>query len=890
MSAPGPSLRIVAVSATDLFVGTEQAPEQVVRVAVEGPPGPVTVWLEGLSSPVTGELAGGSAVVDLPVVLAAAPGSAVPVVALARHGAAGPQARLAADVVVAEPGWTVHMVSHFHYDPVWWNTQASYTQSWDTTDWSGSPRAAFQHTGFDLVRAHLELTRHDPDYRFVLAETDYLKPYWDAYPGDRDYLRRLLAEGRCELMGGTYNEPNTNLTGPETTVRNLQYGIALQRTVLGGTPRTAWQLDAFGHDPQFPGLAAAAGLTGSSWARGPFHQWGPLQTTPAEPLRDARMMQFPSEFEWVAPSGRGLLTSYMPAHYSAGWWMDSSATLAEASEAVYRIYSSLKPVAATRNVLLPVGTDYSPPNKWVTAIHRDWAARYVWPRFVCAVPEDFFAAVRAELGASGRRAVPQTRDMNPIYTGKDVSYVDTKQAARAAEGLLADAERFATFASLLGARYPAAPLDKAWRQLVYGAHHDAITGSEGDQVYLDLLTGWREAYDIGRSVRDAAVSYLASRMAGPAAVRLVVANGLSWNRTEVVRVRVAPPFAAVGLALHLGEAEVPFVAEGVVRGAGGTVTEATLVFVAVGVPGTGLATYTLAPSSAPLPEWGEGSGVVVSNSAYRVTVDPRRGGTVSSVLDLQAGREVLAAGRLGNELLLYAEYSQHPTYAEGPWHLLPTGPPRATSAAGRARVRVLTSPVGERLVVRGELDGIAYTQELTVWTGLSRVDCTTVLDGFSGSDQLVRLRWAVDVPGGLPVSEVGAAVVGRGFGIVDTDTKDAPWTLDNPALTWFGVGSTARVELDGSAAPGAGEAGAGAAGAGAAGAAGAGAGVAGAGAGEAGAGEAGAGAAGAGAAGAGAAGAGAAGAGAGWRRWWPGRIWSRPRRCGIWWWRWCGPG
>ena len=46
-------------------------------------------------------------------------------------------------------------------------------------------------------------------------------------------------------------------------------------------------------------------------------------------------MQFPSEFEWVAPSGTGLLTAYMPAHYSAGWWMDSAPTLAEAEAAVH---------------------------------------------------------------------------------------------------------------------------------------------------------------------------------------------------------------------------------------------------------------------------------------------------------------------------------------------------------------------------------------------------------------------------------------------------------------------------------------------------------------------------------------------------------------------------
>ena len=87
----------------------------------------------------------------------------------------------------------------------------------------------------------------------------------------------------------------------------------------------------------------------------------------------------------------------MPAHYSAGWWMDSSTSLTEAEDATYELFDELKKVALTRNVLLPVGTDYTPPNKWVTAIHRDWAARYTWPRFVCGLPREFFAAVRAEL-------------------------------------------------------------------------------------------------------------------------------------------------------------------------------------------------------------------------------------------------------------------------------------------------------------------------------------------------------------------------------------------------------------------------------------------------------------------------------------------------------------
>ncbi|ETB47662.1 alpha-mannosidase, partial [Mycobacterium avium 10-5560] len=310
-----------------------------------------------------------------------------PVVGQRRPARAGAgEAELPFEFTVAEPGWTMFMVSHFHYDPVWWNTQGAYTSEW-TED---PPGRARQTNGFDLVHAHLEMARREPEYKFVLAEVDYLKPYWDTRPEDRADLRRFIAQGRVEVMGGTYNEPNTNLTSPETTIRNLVHGMGFQRDVVGADPATAWQLDVFGHDPQFPGLAADAGLTSSSWARGPHHQWGPATGDGSD--GGVERMQFSSEFECIAPSGRGLLTHYMPAHYSAGWWMDSAASLAEAQDATYALFVQLKKVALTRNVLLPVGTDYTPPNKWVTAIHRDWAARYTWPRFVCALPREFFAA------------------------------------------------------------------------------------------------------------------------------------------------------------------------------------------------------------------------------------------------------------------------------------------------------------------------------------------------------------------------------------------------------------------------------------------------------------------------------------------------------------------
>ena len=494
-------MRVISAESSELFVGPPDAPLQLVRVTFTdraGGDAPVVVRIDGDGVAGHARALPGQAVIEVPV--------AVENPVAGRRCAARARAAdssIPFTFVVAEPGWTMFMISHFHYDPVWWNTQGAYTSEW-TEDPPGRCR---QTNAFELVHRHLERARQDPVYKFVLAEVDYLKPYWDVHPEDRAELRRLLAEGRVEVMGGTYNEPSTNLTGPETTIRNLVLGMGFQRDVLGAQPSTAWQLDVFGHDPQFPGMAADAGLTSSAWARGPHHQWGPMHSDGG-----VQGMQFCSEFEWIAPSGRGLLTHYMPAHYSAGWWMDESASLAEAEAATYRLFEELRKVALTRNVLLPVGTDFTPPNRWVTDIHRDWNSRYTWPRFVCALPREFFAAVRAELEAHSRAPSPQTRDMNPVYTGKDVSYIDTKLANRAAENVVLDAEKFAVFTDLLGgSEYPQAALTKAWVQLAYGAHHDAITGSESDQVYLDLLTGWRDAWELGRSVRDSALTQLSER-------------------------------------------------------------------------------------------------------------------------------------------------------------------------------------------------------------------------------------------------------------------------------------------------------------------------------------------------------------------------------------------
>ena len=796
-------MRIAAVESTDLFVGTVQRPLQVVRVVLEGRGGrSATVGVHGPGVRnhrpfgMTGASHGEREAVEVGVEFAAParPGSTrrVTVTADSDQG----RVRAEADVTVAEPGWTMWMVSHFHYDPVWWNTQGQFTEARLTLPDEDGTLPDFRNA-FELVGAHLDKARRDADYKFVLAETDYLKPYFDAFPADRDDLRALIAAGRVEIVGGNYNEPNTNLTCAESTIRNAVYGMGFQRDVVGGDPRTAWMLDVFGHDPGYPGLMAAAGLTSSAWARGPFHQWGPAGVDGG-----VRRMQFRSEFEWISPDGRGLLTHYMAHHYSAGWALHSPPDLAAAEAEAYRQFRGLAAAAATPNVLLPVGADHVIPARWVTEIHRDWNSRYVWPRFVCAVPREFFAAVREAAARDGTWITPQTRDMNPVYTGKDVSYIDTKQAQRAIETAALEAERLATAAWLRGAPFPHAALDKAWRLLAYGAHHDGITGVESDQVYLDLLGCWREAWELAAAARRDA----AGNLSGPAPSRptVSVVNGLARARDGMARVTVQVPddgTAWLGVRDSSGAA-VPALAEGVRTREDGSLAEVTLTFRARDVPALGASSYRLAPGRSgwvgyePPPPgtplaagWLDVGGTTIQNDRYLVTADPARGGTVL-VTDKRLGAGVLRGP--GNELVLQEEYPQHPRHGEGPWNLSPKGPGTGSSSVP-ARVRAQRCPVGSRLVAQFALGGLEVTQETLLWDGAERVEFRTHVDGWTGHDRLLRVRFPADVPGGLPVYQTATAVIGRPFGVVDADAADCWFTLDSPAYQWFGLGSAARV-------------------------------------------------------------------------------------------------
>jgi alpha-mannosidase len=804
-----PAIRVA--TALNRFMGSADRPMQVIHVEVEG------LQTDSFELRVRGRAVRGCTdhrevtpvgqvrCFEIGVELGTAPGDIARATVELDDGHVRKACPLA--IITAEPGWTGWLVPHFHFDPVFWATQATYVSEWSRSAESHEQTRNHAEKGlpaFDLIRLHIARAERDPDYRFVLAEIDYLQPFWDSFPEFRTTLRELIAEGRLEIAGGSYNEPSTTLISAEATLRNFALGMAWQQDVLGIAPSTGWQLDVFGHDPSYPALAASVGITRVAFARGPHHEWGAGMRTWTDQLGDLGAMQMRSEFSWLAPSGQSVTAHFLPANYAPGWWMHRAATIGEAESHVERLMANLEQVAASHNVLIPVGSDYSPPNRWVTELTKSWDDRYVWPKLRVALPEEFFDAVQAEKILHSSQLMPQSRDMNPVFAGTNTTYSDTKLAHRACETALIDAEKFATIASVLGAQFPERELDRAWRQIAYASHHDAVTGSESDQVYLDLLTVWRGCYEIACDVRNEALAYLGDQTSPPAVDEdadalgtLTVFNSLSWRRADIAAGTIEMP-PSVAQTIRIVDASgdsVPALTRVLSRHPDGSPQSVELQFRADDIPATGYRNFAILPGKGASSDgWTDVAFASIQNEFFRLSLDQDSGG-VTSCVHLPSGRELVEHDSVLGRLGVYEEYPEHPRFGEGPWQILLSGAVQRSGAANVIEWKCQSSVLGQRIILRLQTGPLRSRQTFTLWNGVDRVDVTTEIEDFTGENQLVRLEFPTSIRG-LPVAE---AALGSGIaktpGVLEADIAVHRRTLDNTTHNWIALGSPLKIRV-----------------------------------------------------------------------------------------------
>ena len=141
------------------------------------------------------------------------------------------------------PKFTVHYVSHTHYDAEVFLTR-------DET---------FE-IGYSVLLGALAAMRADPQFKFVLDQTCYIAPFLKTYPEERAFLEQMIAEKRLEITCGMHAMPDVNIPSGESFIRQVLQGKAWCEKELGLDVRCGWLLDTFGQHPQIPQLMAKCGF------------------------------------------------------------------------------------------------------------------------------------------------------------------------------------------------------------------------------------------------------------------------------------------------------------------------------------------------------------------------------------------------------------------------------------------------------------------------------------------------------------------------------------------------------------------------------------------------------------------------------------------------------
>ncbi|TQK42960.1 alpha-mannosidase [Streptomyces sp. SLBN-118] len=313
-------------------------------------------------------------------------------------------------------------------------------------------------------------------------------------------------------------------------------------------------------------------------------------------------------------------------------------------------------------------------------------------------PDAFFAAAREEIPAdqvwSGELYLELHR---ATYT----SQARTKQGNRRSEHRLREAELWATAATLHapGHAYPYEQLDRLWKTVLLHQFHDILPGSSIAWVHREA-----EA-EYGRVARE--VEALTSRaLAALGGATPYVFNTSPRARAEVV---TGPDGAAVYTEVPAG-GSAPL----------GTGTAPQPVSVADGVLDNGL-----------------------------VRVEFAEDGTLASVRDLVAGREVLAAP--GNLLRLHSDL---PNYWDA-WDIDKHYKNRCTDLLDAESVTVVESGplVGAVRIERAFGKGSRIVQRVTVRAGSRRIDVETEID-WHETEKIVKAAFPVDVRAERSTAEI----------------------------------------------------------------------------------------------------------------------------------------
>jgi len=98
------------------------------------------------------------------------------------------------------------------------------------------------------------------EFRFMQSQPQLYEFVKQDYPALYRRIKRRIADGRWDVIGGSWVEADCNVTSGESLVRQFLYGKRFMRREFGKDSRVFWQPDTFGYTYSLPQILKKSGM------------------------------------------------------------------------------------------------------------------------------------------------------------------------------------------------------------------------------------------------------------------------------------------------------------------------------------------------------------------------------------------------------------------------------------------------------------------------------------------------------------------------------------------------------------------------------------------------------------------------------------------------------
>jgi len=393
-----------------------------------------------------------------------------------------------------DPDVTVSAVGHAHIDLAWlWPIRETIRKGART---------------FSTVLRNMEKY---PDYVFGASQPQLYQWMKEHYPKLYGQIKDKITEGRWEVQGAMWVEPDSNVSGGEALVRQILYGKRFFKQEFGEEVRVLWVPDIFGYSASLPQLLKKSGvdyvmtqkLSWSVYTDHPHHSflWEGIDGTKV-------LTHLPPEDTYNSPAAPRSLAKIEREYMDSG--------VSEHALMLFGIGDGgggpgeehLERLERLRNLQSLVPVVQEPSIDFFRKLERELERFETW---------------RGELYLEKHQGTLTSQGRNKWYNRK-------------LEKALREVEFAASLAISCGAApsvYPQAELETIWKEVLLYQFHDILPGSSIGRVYDESLERYAALYERAQKLTEKAYA-AAAAAAGLKAGEAFVANSLPWERQEWV--------------------------------------------------------------------------------------------------------------------------------------------------------------------------------------------------------------------------------------------------------------------------------------------------------------------------------------------------------------------